>query len=95
MGIFSIANQHIRFAVKLATAIVLALLSVVGLVLALVAAIAILLNESYPDSIYGFLRGLVRWEARLLGYLASLVDAYPPFALDLGAEGRAALPPTP
>ncbi|MFP1528569.1 hypothetical protein ACLB1R_23120 [Escherichia coli] len=25
MGIFSIANQHIRFAVKLATAIVLAL----------------------------------------------------------------------
>jgi hypothetical protein len=29
-----------------------------------------------------FLFGVVQWEARLLAYLASLVDEYPPFALE-------------
>jgi hypothetical protein len=29
-----------------------------------------------PDGIYNFQRGLMRWEARLLGYRTSLVDRY-------------------
>jgi hypothetical protein len=27
---------------------------------------------------------IVRWEARLLGYLASLVEPHPPFSFDTG-----------
>ena len=30
--------------------------------------------------------GVLRWQARLYAYLAGLVDAYPPFALDTGPE---------
>ena len=47
-----------------------------------IAAISILANESYPSGVYEFLRGINRWEARLLVYLASLVEEYPPFSLD-------------
>jgi hypothetical protein len=37
-----------------------------------------------------FLLGIVRWEACLLAYLASLVDRYPPFSLETGSVSRAA-----
>ncbi len=66
--------------------IVLAVLGIVGFVLIIVAAIMILVQESYPAGIFNFLRGLLRWEARLYAYLASLVDGYPPFAIDTGPE---------
>jgi hypothetical protein len=54
-----------------------------------IAAISVLINETYPQGIYDFLRGLNRWGARLLAYLASLVEPYPPFSLDTQAEGDA------
>ena len=44
----------------------------------------VLVNETYPESFWRFLRGLVCWEARLLAYLASLVEPYPPFSLEKG-----------
>jgi len=53
-------------------------------ILWIIAAIMVLIQENYPDSIYNFQRGVMRWEARLLVYHASLVDQYPPFALDTG-----------
>ncbi len=82
----------LRIILALPSAIVLAVLWAVGAILGLVAAILILTQETYPAGIYGFLRGLMRWEARLLAYLASLVDAYPPFALDTEDEPS---PPAP
>jgi TctA family transporter len=72
--------------------IVLFVLGIVTVILLLIAAIMILVQESYPEGIYGFLRGYQRWNVRVLAYLASLADEYPPFALDTGPEG-AALPP--
>ena len=36
------------------------------------------------------LRGIVRWEARLLAYHASLTDCYPPFTLETGSVSPAA-----
>jgi hypothetical protein len=48
--------------------------------------VMVLIQENYPDGLYNFQRGVLRWEARLLGYHASLVDQYPPFALDTGPE---------
>ncbi len=85
-GVPSAGNALLRIILAIPSAIGLALLSVIGAVLALIAAVMILISETYPEGMYGFLRGLVRWEARLLGYLASLVDGYPPFALDTGSE---------
>ncbi len=75
--------------------IVLALLGIVAGLLILVAAIMILVNETYPSGIYDFLRGYLRWEARVLAYLAGFVQDYPPFAFDTGSElpGAQQLPP--
>jgi Domain of unknown function (DUF4389) len=57
----------------------------VGWVVALIAAISILLSERYPEPLWNFHAGVVRWEARLLAHLASLVEPYPPFAFDTGS----------
>ncbi len=75
--------------------IVLAVLGVIVAILILIAAIMILVNETFPPGIYDFLRGYLRWEARVLGYLAGFVQDYPPFAFDTGSEMTAAqqLPP--
>ena len=75
--------------------IVLLLLGIVAGLLTLVAAIMILVNETYPAGIYDFLRGYLRWEARVLAYLAGFVQDYPPFAFDTGSElaGAQQLPP--
>jgi len=82
----------VRIITAIPHAIVLALLGVVAAVLIIVAAITILVNETVPEGIYGFLRGYLRWQARVYGYLAGLVQEYPPFAFDTGNEGAAALP---
>ena len=66
------------------------LIGVVGWIVWLIAAISILLSERYPEGLWNFQRGLVRWQARLLGYLASLLDPYPPFSLDTGPASESA-----
>lgn len=78
----------LRIILVIPHAIVLALLGIVAGILLLAAAIMILVQASYPESIFGFLRGYVRWETRVLVYLAGLTDEYPPFALDTDAEQR-------
>jgi len=85
----------LRIILAIPSAIVLGLLGIVAGILMLYAAIMILIQETYPEGVYDFLRGVLRWEARLLAYVASLVDEYPPFALDMQSEGTApALPST-
>jgi hypothetical protein len=85
----STGNAILRIILAIPSLIVLVILWIVGIVLGLIAAIMILVQESYPAGIYSFLRGLLRWEARLLGYMASLVEQYPPFAFDTGEEAPA------
>ncbi len=80
----------LRIILAIPHAIVLALLGIVAFVLLVIAAIMILVQESYPSSIFGFLRGYLRWQVRLYAYLAGLVQEYPPFALDTGEDGPAA-----
>ena len=74
----------LRIVTAIPSAFVLVLLMFVSAIVWVVAAIWILVAETYPESLFGFQRGVVRWLARLLAYLASLVDAYPPFHLDTG-----------
>jgi len=73
--------------------IVLGLLGIVGFILMVIAAIMILVQESYPKGIFDFLRGLMRWYARVYGYMAGFAQAYPPFALDTGPEGGESVAP--
>jgi hypothetical protein len=74
----------LRILTAIPSAFVLALLGFVSAIVWVIAAIWVLIAETYPESLYGFQRGVVRWTARLLAYLASLVDSYPPFSLDTG-----------
>jgi len=93
----SVGQALLRIILAIPHVIVLFFLGIVAAILILIAAIMILVQESYPAGIYGFLRGYVRWQARLLAYMASLVDEYPPFAFDTGSEsgGMPAAAPEP
>jgi hypothetical protein len=94
-GTPSVGQALLRIILGIPHAIVLGILGIVAAFLILVAAIMILIQESYPEGIYNFLRGYMRWYVRVLGYMASLVDEYPPFALDTGSETMDQLPPAP
>jgi hypothetical protein len=82
----TVGTALLRWIYSIPSAIVVGVLGAVSEVLWVIAAIMVLVQENYPDGIYDFQRGVVRWEARLLGYHASLVEPYPPFSLDTGPE---------
>jgi hypothetical protein len=60
--------------------IVLAILAFVGSIVWMIAVVFVLVGESYPAGLWRFLFGIVRRQARLLAYLASLVERYPTLA---------------
>ena len=90
-GTPTVGGTLLRIILIIPHAIVLAILSIVAAVLIIFAAIMILVGESYPAGVYSFLRGWVRWHARVLAYMAALVDEYPPFSFDTGGDA----PPVP
>jgi hypothetical protein len=77
----TVRSALLRILYALPSLIVLAILGFVGAIVWVIAVVLILINERYPESFWRFLLALVRWEAWLLAYLASLVDRYPPFRL--------------
>ena len=93
-GTPSAGQTLLRIILAIPHYIVIALLDIVAVVLVIIAAIMILVQESYPEGIFNFLRGLNRWQARVYAYLAGLVEEYPPFALDTGPE-TSAMPQAP
>lgn len=76
------SSAMLRLITSIPSAFVLGVLGIVSFVMLLVGAVAILVNREVPSSILGFQRGIVRWQARLLAYHASLVDEYPPFSFE-------------
>ena len=80
----TVGSALLRLIYSIPNAFVFVLLGIVSVAVWLIAAVMVLLRESYPEGLYNFQRGVLRWEARLLGYHASLVQEYPPFALDTG-----------
>jgi hypothetical protein len=85
-GAPTVGSALLRLIYSIPSAFVLGLLGIVSGIIWLIAAVMVLIQEDYPDGLYDFQRGVLRWEARLLGYHASLVEEYPPWALDTGAE---------
>ncbi len=79
----TVGSALLRLVYSIPNAFVFLLLGIVSVAVWLIAAVMVLVRESYPEGLYTFQRGVLRWEARLLGYHASLVAEYPPFALDM------------
>jgi hypothetical protein len=75
----SSASALWRLLTGLPSALVLALLYVVGAFVWLWSALRILVEERVGDTAHAYLTGVQRWTIRLLAYQASLVDEYPPF----------------
>ncbi len=86
----TLRSALLRVLYAIPSVIVLSILTFVGTIVWVIAVVLVLGNERYPDSLWRFLLGLVRWEAWLLAYLASLVDRYPPFTLETRSMSPAA-----
>jgi len=80
----TVGSALLRILYAIPSLIVLAILGLLGAIVWVIAVVLILINENYPESFWRFQLALVRWEAWLLVYLASLVDRYPPFRLETG-----------
>ena len=78
----TVGGALMRILLGLPSAFVLAIVGVVSWIVWVIAAISVLVNEQYPESLWRFQRGVLQWEARLLGYLASIVEPYPPFSFE-------------
>jgi Domain of unknown function (DUF4389) len=86
----TMGSALLRLLYAIPSLIGLAILTFVSGIIWVIAAILVLIEENYPEGLWRFQLGLVRWEARLLAYLASLVDRYPPFALETTSVSSAA-----
>jgi hypothetical protein len=82
----TVGSALLRLLLSLPSAVVLAVLTLISAVVWLVSFVSVLVYEGVPRSLYAYQRGIVRWQARLLGYHASLVEEYPPFSLDTGSR---------
>jgi hypothetical protein len=72
----------LRLVLSIPSGFVLSLLGIVSSVFFVVGVVTILVDETVPAGILTFQRGVLRWQARLLAYHASLIDEYPPFSFD-------------
>jgi hypothetical protein len=57
-------------------------LSIAWLVTSIIAWFAILFTGAYPESLYRFGSGVMRWSLRVEAYVLLLRDEYPPFSLE-------------
>lgn len=78
----SVGSALWRLVTSIPSALVLGVLWFVSGILWVVAAVQILIHERVSRSIVGFQRAVLRWNARLVAYHASLVYEYPPFVVD-------------
>ena len=86
----TVGSALLRILYAIPSLIVFAVLAFVGAFVWVIAAVLVLLNGRYPEGMWKFLLAIVRWEACLLAYLASLVDRYPPFSLETESLSSAA-----
>ena len=90
----SVGSSLVRIILGIPHALVLGILGFVFVIVWIISAISILINGTYPEWAFGYIRGYLRWNARVLAYMASLVDEYPPFSFsDDGTVGMPAAPP--
>ncbi len=62
--------------------IILYALGIAASVVTFIAWFAILFTGRYPQGLYGFAVGYMRWSLRVQAYVLLMRDEYPPFSLD-------------
>ena len=62
--------------------VILYALNIVWEVLSLIAFFAILFTGKYPEGLFNFNYGIIRWQANVTAYMQLMRDEYPPFSLD-------------
>jgi Domain of unknown function (DUF4389) len=72
----------LRLILALPHLVVLFFLLVAWLIVTILAWFVVLFTGAYPDSLYPFASGVMRWALRVEAYLLLLVDEYPPFSLE-------------
>lgn len=68
--------------------IVVMFLLLAWLVTAVIGWFAVLFTRRYPDGLWRFGEGVMRWTLRVEAYLLLLRDEYPPFSFDGGETGQ-------
>jgi len=76
----------LRLLTSFPEALISLVLGVVAGIVWCLSAVCVLVFERVPWSFLSFQRGLLRWQARLFAYHASLVDVPPPYSVDVGPE---------
>ena len=90
----TVGQALLRIILAIPHFLVLGIIGFIGAFVWFFTMITILMNGTYPDWGFNYLRGYLRWYARVLAYLASLVDEYPPFAFSDGDSAAPATPPS-
>jgi hypothetical protein len=77
-----VVSIALRLILALPHLIVLVVLLFAWTAVTIVAWFVVLFTGSYPESLYPFASGVLRWALRVEVYLLLLVDEYPPFSLE-------------
>jgi uncharacterized protein DUF4389 len=80
-----------RLLTSIPSGLVLMLVWFVSGILWFIGVVVVLFGAPMPDAILAFQRGVLRWQARLVAYHASLVVEYPPFSFDTDAHHHPAV----
>ena len=78
----TVGSALLRFITSIPSGIVMCLLGFVAGFLLVIALMFALISAHVPHMLLAYLRGMLRWQTRLVAYHASLVDEYPPFSFD-------------
>ena len=85
-GEFPETRDRVRVGFRLILAIpqfiVLFFISIAWVIIAIIGWFAILFTGAYPEGLYRFAVGYLRWSLRLESYVLLMHDKYPPFSLD-------------
>ena len=81
----TVGSALLRLLFTLPYAIVLFVLSWAAAIVWVICLVSALISGGMLPGLYDFLRGVVRWQARLFAYHASLVEEHPPWSLDTEA----------
>ena len=71
----------IKFLALIPHFIILAFLGIAQAVVALIAQVVVAIKGEYPEGMFRFVAGVLRWNTRVTAFAFSLTDRYPPFAL--------------
>jgi Domain of unknown function (DUF4389) len=62
--------------------IVLIFLGIGAYVVLIISWFAVLITGSYPEGMFNYMVGVIRWATRVQAYVFLMTDAYPPFSLE-------------